>query len=110
MSEARYNEHIKKVCEMIGIDELIDGNLSVKQEDEHIKNRKNNNRRKIRGLYPKYQLISSHIGRRTFASNNFGKIPTPLLMVATGHSSPNMLLKYIGKIDEQQSMALAEYL
>lgn len=110
MSEARYNEHIKKVCEMIGIDELIDGNLSVKQEDEHIKNRKNNNRRKIRGLYPKYQLISSHIGRRTFASNNFGKIPTPLLMVATGHSSPNMLMKYIGKIDEQQSMALAEYL
>ena len=54
--------------------------------------------------------MSSHIGRRSFASNNFGKIPTPLLMVATGHSTPTMLMKYIGKIDEQQSLALAEYL
>ncbi|WP_434981052.1 phage integrase SAM-like domain-containing protein [Daejeonia sp. YH14] len=110
MSEARYNEHVKKICELNGIDELIEGTLAIKQDDENIKNRKKNNRRKIKGLFPKYQLVSSHIGRRSFASNNFGKIPTPLIMVATGHSSPNMLMKYIGKIDEQQSLALAEYL
>ena len=84
--------------------------MAVKNEDENIKNRKKNNRRKIKGMYPKYMLVSSHIGRRSFASNNFGRIPTPLLMVATGHSTPNMLMKYIGKIDEQQSLTLAEYL
>lgn len=109
MSEPRYNEHIKTVCEYVGIDELVEGTLSVVEKNETINKRKNN-RRKIHGFFPKYKLVSSHIGRRTFASNNFGKIPTPLLMVATGHSSPNMLMKYIGKIDEQQSMALAEYL
>lgn len=53
--------------------------------------------------------ISSHIGRRSFASNNYGKIPTPLLMIATGHKSELMFLKYIGKIDNQQTHALANY-
>lgn len=111
MSSTRYNLHIKKVCEYVGIDELVKGALSLTHlEDKEIKNRKKNNRRKVVDYYPKYKLISSHIGRRTFASLNFGKIPTPLLMVATGHSTPNMLMKYIGKIDEQQSLALAEYL
>lgn len=110
MSEPRYNEHIKTVCKLMGITEMVQGGLSIKQEDAHIKNRKKNNRRKVHDLYPKYQLVSSHTGRRSFASNNFGTIPTPLLMVATGHASPNMLMKYIGQIDQQQSMALAEYL
>src|SRR5690606_628007 len=109
MSEARYNEHIKKVCEQAGINDMIEGSLSIKEKSEFIKYRKKNNRRKVYGIYPKHQLVSSHIGRRSFASNNFGTIPTTLLMVATGHSSPNMLMKYIGKIDEVQSMMLAEY-
>lgn len=110
MSEPRYNEHIKSVCKEVGIDEMVEGTLAIKNNAENIKNRKKNNRRKIKGMYPKYMLVSSHIGRRSFASNNFGRIPTPLLMVATGHSTPNMLMKYIGKIDEQQSLTLAEYL
>jgi|SRR5690554_1500241 len=110
MSEPRYNEHIKTVCEDVGIKEMVEGTLAIKDESDFIKNRKKNNRRKVYGIYPKHKLVSSHTGRRTFASNNFGRIPTPLLMVATGHSTPNMLMKYIGKIDEQQSLTLAEYL
>lgn len=106
MSEARYNEHIKKVCEYVGIDEMVEGSLSIEDSSQAGTNK----RRKVISNYPKYKLVSSHIGRRSFASNNFGKIPTPLLMVATGHSTPTMLMKYIGKIDEQQSLALAEYL
>lgn len=115
MSEPRYNEHIKKVCEYVGIDEEVEGNLSIdlsKEDSPKIKTSisTKNKRRKVKGIYPKYKLISSHTGRRSFASNNFGTIPTPLLMRATGHSSEAMLLKYIGKIEEQQSLALAEYL
>ncbi|AXT19786.1 integrase [Flavobacteriaceae bacterium AU392] len=111
MSSVKYNLHIKKVCEYVGIDQLVKGSLAVKEtQSEQIKKRKKNNRRKVVDYYPKYKLISSHVGRRTFSSLNFGKIPTPLLMVATGHSTPQMLMKYIGKIDEQQSLALAEYL
>ena len=110
MSSSKYNLHIKTVCQQAGIENIIYGGLSIIEKSSlSIKNRKNN-RRKVFDYYPKYKLISSHIGRRTFASLNFGRIPTPLLMVATGHSTPNMLMKYIGKIDEQQSLALAEYL
>jgi len=107
MSEPRYNEHIKKVCEYVGIDEEVEGALSIDNAKE---NPAKNKRRKVKGMYPKYKLISSHTGRRSFASNHFGKTPTPLIMRATGHSSEAMLLKYIGKIEEQQSLALAEYL
>lgn len=114
MSEPRYNEHIKKVCEYVGIDEEVEGSLSVDEAKENPAKGKTistkNNRRKVKGMYPKYKLISSHTGRRSFASNHFGKTPTPLIMRATGHSSEAMLLKYIGKIEEQQSLALAEYL
>jgi integrase len=111
MSATRYNRHIKKVCELAGIDDVVFGSLAIKEvQSKQIEKRKKNNRRKVVGYYPKYKLVTSHQGRRTFASLNFGKIPTPLLMVATGHSTPNMLMKYIGKIDEQQSLSLAEYL
>lgn len=114
MSEPRYNEHIKKVCEYVGINEEVEGSLSIEEENDSKQNtpisKSKNKRRKVKGIYPKYKLISSHTGRRSFASNNFGTIPTPLLMRATGHSSEAMLLKYIGKIEEQQSLALAEFL
>ena len=45
-----------------------------------------NMKRKKFGLYPKFDLISSHDLRRSFAANYFGKIATPILMQITGHS------------------------
>lgn len=59
---------------------------------------------------PKWQAISSHIGRRSFASNFYGKIPTPLLMEATGHGSENMFQNYINQMDIQRTITLAKYL
>ncbi|MDV3560671.1 integrase [Elizabethkingia anophelis] len=96
MSEQHYNELIKRVCKDAGIDELCYGGV-------------NNNGRKVFKEYPKYELVTSHIGRRSFASNHYGRIPTPLLMTATGHGTEQMFLKYIGKIDNQKSNALADY-
>src|SRR5690606_10594771 len=32
MSEQRYNEHIKTVCEIVGIDEMIEGKLAIQDE------------------------------------------------------------------------------
>ena len=46
---------------------------------------------------PKYEFVTSHIMRRSFASNYYGKIETPLLMNITGHSKEKLLfLTYIG--------------
>ena len=53
-------------------------------------------RRKRLGTHPKSSLISSHDLRRSFATNYFGKIETPILMQITGHSKESTFLSYIG--------------
>ena len=42
-------------------------------------------------------LMASHVCRRSFASNLYGILPTPLIMSITAHSTEKMLLNYIGK-------------
>ena len=96
MSDQRYNEHIKDVCETAKINKVIKGGLQIEN-------------RKVIGMYPKWQLVTSHIGRRSFATNNYGKIPTALLIGVTGHSTEQMFLEYIGKTDTQKAMQLADY-
>jgi len=94
--EDDYNKLVKTVCKDAGITKMCYGGIEK-------------GKRKIFANYPKHELVTSHIGRRSFATNNYGKIPTPLLMKATGHKSESMFLKYIGKVDNQQSRALASY-
>lgn len=94
--EDKYNLLVKTVCKDAGITEVCYGGIEKEK-------------RKVFANYPKHELVTSHIGRRSFASNNYGKIPTPLLMTATGHKSEAMFLRYIGKVDQQQSHALASY-
>ena len=57
----------------------------------------------------KWATLSSHIGRRSFATNFYGKIPTPLLMEATGHTTENVFLKYINPVDENRVISLSNY-
>lgn len=98
ISDQKYNEHIKKVCEAAEIDEPTNGTLF----DHETKT-------KITKDYPKHKLVSSHIGRRSFASNNYGKIPTSFLMYITGHTTEAMFLTYIGKSNKDIAMELTNY-
>ena len=43
--------------------------------------------------------------RRSFATNFFGKIPTPILMNMTGHSRETTFMSYIGKDQNQDRYA-----
>jgi integrase len=99
LSDQRYNEHIKKVCDYAGFSDLVEGGL---QDPE--------TKKKIIAVYPFWKLVSSHIGRRSFATNYYGIIPTPLLMVMTGHTTEKAFLVYIGKSDTQQAVVLANEL
>ncbi|PWN58079.1 phage integrase SAM-like domain-containing protein [Chryseobacterium viscerum] len=60
-------------------------------------------------LIEKWQAITSHIGRRSFATNFYSKIPTSLLIAATGHSTENMFLKYINPVDDERIVNLSNY-
>jgi len=103
ISDQKYNTYIKKVCEIAEINQLVNGSkiLETAPKSEIF--------RKETKLFKKYELVTSHIGRRSFATNFYGIIPTSLLIGATGHSTEAMFLNYIGKSDTQKANQLADY-
>lgn len=92
-----YNKLIKEVCRLAKINEIIEAKIKSKKT----------NRYEIKEV-PKYKAVSTHIGRRSYATNYYGKIPTPLLIAATGHASENQFLRYVGKTGNQNAIALAK--
>lgn len=101
-----FNEYIKKICCKAGIDAPTIGRKRPKSKDVK---RKNRNVPSIQGTYPKHELIGSHVCRRSFATNYYQKIPTPILMNITGHGTERMFLKYIGKTAYDNAYQMAEY-
>lgn len=108
ISDQKYNEYIKKVCEDAGITEYISGsklspitiNKNGKKEIIH---------RKVKSKYQKCELVSSHIGRRSFASNHYGKLDTLTLMKITGHKTEAQFLDYIKVTPKEYAVKLKEY-
>lgn len=93
-----FNKWIKKVCLKAGLTEIIEGG-KVNEKTS----------RKENGKFPKYQLITSHICRRSFASNFYGEMPTALLLNVTGHSTEKEFLNYIGKTSIDYAEQMAQY-
>lgn len=104
ISDQRYNSYIKEVCMLAEIDEVITGKKQI-----NISNIGETQIRNKSGQYPKYELVTSHIGRRSFATNFYGKIPTNYLIYVTGHSSETMFLNYIGKSNKDLAMEITNY-
>ncbi len=70
-----FNKQIKALCKIAEIDELVLG----------FKNSPKTRKKEIVEA-PKYEFVTSHIMRRSFASNYYDEIETPLLMNITGHT------------------------
>jgi integrase len=98
ISLARFNEYLKDVCKEAGI---ITPTIGRKKEK--------NNAPTIKKVYPKHELISSHVCRRSFSTNFYGRIPTPVLMNITAHGSERMFLSYIGKTTYDNAYQMLEY-
>ena len=94
VSQVVFNKQIKRLCRMAAIDELVSG----------FKNNPKTRRKEILKA-PKYEFVTSHIMRRSFASNYYGKIETPLLMNITGHSKESTFLTYIGTHQNKDALA-----
>jgi len=99
LSDQKYNDYVKEVVKLAGIDETTYGGV--------VKIIPGIGKRKIMGDYPKYELISSHVGRRSFATNFYGKIRTPWLMNITGHVKESTFLAYIGKTSKDTAVEAA---
>ena len=94
VSQVVFNKQIKRLCKMAGIEELVSG----------FKNNPKTRRKEVVSA-PKYEFVTSHIMRRSFASNYYGKIETPLLMNITGHSKESRFLTYIGTHQNKDALA-----
>jgi integrase len=96
LQDQDYNKLLKVLCKQAKIENIINGGKQIGQ-------------RKVYNDYKKYELVTSHIGRRSFASNNYGIIPTSYLIYITGHSSEAMFLNYIGKSNKDIAIEVAKY-
>ena len=90
----KLNEYAKVICKLAGIDAVVKGT----------KLNTDTNRKEL-GNYPKYELISSHCFRRSFASNYYKKIPTAVLIGITGHSKESLFLTYINQREDKDTNA-----
>jgi len=98
LSAQKFNKHLKDLCKIAKINQPTEG---AKLNSE--------SGRKEFGTYEKWELITSHICRRSFASNFYGDIPTALIISITAHSTERQFLEYIGKTTNDYAIQLAEY-
>ncbi|CAM4182170.1 phage integrase SAM-like domain-containing protein [Zobellia nedashkovskayae] len=106
ISAPKFNNYIKEICRRAEINEICKGKKRISISPEGIKP-KREDYRDVKGEFEKWELVSSHIGRRSFATNFYGKIPTTFLINITGHSSEKMFLNYIKK--SNKDLALESY-
>ena len=103
ISDQKYNDYIKIICKIAGLTQLVKGGKTTETaENSKIY-------RKETGTFEKWELVTSHIGRRSFATNFYGKIPTTYLTYVTGHSTEVMFLNYIGKSNKDLALEMTKY-
>ncbi len=86
ISQQLFNKQLKELCKYAEINQPVKAYKVCPKT-----------KRRVLGVYPKFSVISSHDLRRSFATNYFGKIETPILMQITGHSKETTFLSYIGQ-------------
>jgi integrase len=84
ISAQKFNEYLKEVCKAVGICNLISRTHTHGSERETVQ-------------YQKWELVSSHTARRSFATNMYvsKKIQAYEIMLVTGHSTEKDFKKYI---------------
>jgi len=98
ISTQKLNQYIKTICKLAEINEMVMGNKRNKET--------NRNEKKLR---PKYEYISTHTGRRTFATIHYNKIHTPIIMRVTGHKKESTFLQYINQNNDDHIDTFIDY-
>lgn len=90
LSNQKMNMNLKVIGKLAGIDDQI------------IKTRTKGGV-KIKEKKFKFQLLTTHVARKSFATNAFlGGVPTLSIMKITGHRTENIFLKYV-KISQEEN-------
>jgi integrase len=95
ISNQKMNKYIKEICEKAGIDTLIE-----------IVRYKGGN--KVAYTYPKYELMSVHVGRKTFATLSLVKgMSSEVTMSITGHKDYKSFTRYIRIAEKEKQSAMS---
>lgn len=97
VSHKHFNEHIKTICKDAGMTEEIWTSINDKDKD-----------RKVKGFYKKWEAVSSHICRRSFATNNLDKIPRSWIMKIGGWRTESAFLRYLKKSGTEYAEMVSE--
>jgi hypothetical protein len=103
ISDQKYNDYIKDVCKLAELNEPTKGSKLLETEP------KSGIYRKKQGVYPKWELVTSHIGRRSKATNFYGTMPTSHLINITNHSTEEQFLAYVGKSNKDIAKETYKY-
>ena len=95
MPHQTFNRLVKDVCFDAGITEVVEGSKKI-------------DNRQVKGMYPKYELVSAHIGRRTFATLFWGIYSISELTYITGHSTEKSFSVYMKKGNREIALSIAK--
>lgn len=106
ISDQKFNEYVKEVVQLAKINDKTEGSKLVSVEiDSEPK------QRKVRGTYEKWELVSSHSCRRSFATNMYKSKALPLivLMSLTGHKTETQFIEYVKTTPEENAKLMNDY-
>lgn len=96
-SQQNFNKKVKTICKKAGLNDRI-----LVERTEGLK--------KVRRIYKKYELVSSHTARRTGATNMYlANIPTYRIMLITGHKTEAAFYRYIRIRKEENAIFLQQH-
>ncbi len=96
ISNQRFNDYIKEVARMAGLDDEVTTTHTQQNKGEFAPGRVETRR-------PKWQAVTAHTARRSFATNMYKReFPTLAIMAITGHKTEKSFLTYI-KVSESEN-------
>ena len=106
-TEQSFNKCIKQICKLAEINQTVhaekQGKVTIQRKDEKGRTYKEEVKRKVSGKFQKWELLSTHSCRRSFASNWYGSMPNHVIMGITGHSKEEDFLRYVGVTEEENA-------
>ncbi len=95
ISNQKFNRYVKELCELAQINdpvEIIRYRGAVREAK----------------MYPKYDLVSAHTGRKTFVTLSLAKgIPAEVVMKITGHSDYKSFKRYVDVDEDRKRDAMS---
>ena len=99
ISDQRFNDYLKEVAQMMESQRAVFSKERTKAG------------MKVSNQSEKWQLVSTHTARRSFATNMFNRgYPVPLIMSATGHKTESEFYRYIQITPNDKAEQLRQYM